>query len=246
MEKSVSQFSGVLEKLCFTDLRLARLVLNYKGIPYTTEWIDLADIAPRLESYGVKPNPPETAGAAVGVRYTLPAMKLSDKTFIMDSVKIVTYLESQYPEPTLRLDEGLYEDAQALVFKTAVPLFSEYMPCIRDNLITKHSLPYWKKSREGLFGMPIDEFQKKKGGEKAWEAAEPGLLELTTFLSESKRDDGPYILGSQITYADLVLVAFLESSRRTSEEIFKRVIGFHENIESLYEACSKWLERSSY
>jgi hypothetical protein len=65
-------------------------------------------------------------------------------------------------------------------------------------------------------------------------------------LIEHKRDDGPYILGSQITYGDVVLVAFLESSRRTSKEIFKRVIGFHENIELLYKACSKWLERSSY
>jgi hypothetical protein len=147
-------------------------MLNYKEIPYTTEWIDLADIAPRLDSYGVKPNPPQTAGAAVGVRYTLPAIKLSDNTFIMDSFKIATIFESEYPKPTLRLDEGLYEEAQSLVFKTAVPLFPEYMPCIRDNLITEHSLPYWKKSREGLFGMSIDEFQKTKGGEKAWEAAE--------------------------------------------------------------------------
>lgn len=221
-------------------------MLNYKGIPYTTEWIDLTDIAPRLESYGVKPNPPETVGAAVGVRYTLPAITLSDGTFIMDSFKIATFLESQYPERPLRLDEGLHEEAQGLVFKSALPLFPEYMPCIRDNLITEHSLPYWKQSREGLFGMSIDEFQKTKGGEKAWKAAEPGLQALSKFLSEHKRDDGPYILGSQISYGDLILVAFLESSRRTSGEIFKRIMDFHENIASLYKACSKWLERSSY
>ena len=181
MEESVFQFSNVFENVCFTDSWLARLLLNYKEIPYKTEWIDLADIAPRLESYGVKPNPPETAGAAVGVQYTLPAIQLSDKTFIMNSFKIATYLESQYPERPLRLEEGFFEEAQGLVFKSAVPLFPEYMPCIRDNLVTEHSLPYWKKSREGLFGMSIDEYQKIKGGEKAWEAAEvcrPGCTQL--------------------------------------------------------------------
>ncbi len=73
-----------------------------------------------------------------------------------------------------------------------------------------------------------------------------GLEALSKFLTEHKRDDGPYILGSQVTYADLILVAFLESSKRTSEEIFRGIVDSHMSIDSLYKACSKWLERSSY
>ena len=221
------------------------MVLNYKQIPYTTEWIDLADIPSRLGSYGVLPKPPESSGAAKGAQYTLPTVKIDD-TFIMDSVNIITHLEARYPEPSLHLDTGLHQQAQAIVFQAALPLFPNLMPCVRDHLITEHSLPYWTKSRESLFGMSIDEFATTKGGSKAWEAAEPGLQAVSRFLGKHKRDSGPYILGSQVSYGDLILVAFLESMRRTSEEMFKRVIEFHESIGLLYAGCSNWLERSSH
>lgn len=220
--------------------------MNYKKIPYTTEWMDLADIKPKLESYGVEPKAAETAGAAVGVQYTLPVIQLPDKTFISDSANIVVALESRYPESTLHLGKVSYEEAQGLVFKCALPLFPEYMPCIRNTLITEHSKPYWTRSRETLFGMTIDDFQRTKGGESAWQAAEPGFQALMKFLTEHKLDNGPFILGSQPSYADFILVAFLESSRRTSKEIFNRIVDFDPSIKELYNASRKWLERSSH
>ena len=192
----------------------------------------------------MKPKAPEAAGASIGAQYTLPTVQLPDKTFVMDSVDIASHLESKYPEPSLRL--GANDKAQAIVFQAALPLFPEFMPRIRDHLITEHSLPYWIRSRETLFGMSIDEFTRTKGGEKAWEAAGPGLQAFSKLLSDHKLDSGPFILGSQVCYEDFVLVAFLESSRRTSEEMFTRITGFHASIGSLYAACSKWLERSSY
>ena len=120
------------------------------------------------------------------------------------------------------------------------------MPRIRDNLITDHSKAFWVRTREDLFGMTVDEFQKTKGGEQAWRAAQPGLQALSEFLTKHKRDAGPFTLGSQVSYADLVLVAFLESTKRTSLAMFERIISSHSSIRELYEASGKWLERSSY
>jgi glutathione S-transferase len=120
------------------------------------------------------------------------------------------------------------------------------MPRIRDNLITDHSKAFWVRTREKLFGMTVDEFQKTKGGEQAWQAAQPGLQALSEFLTKHKRDSGPFILGSQVSYADLVLVAFIESTKRTSQAMLDRIVGFDKSIKELYEASSKWLERSSY
>ena len=120
------------------------------------------------------------------------------------------------------------------------------MPRIRDNLITDHSKAFWVQTRENLFGMTVDEFQAAKGGEQAWQAAQAGLQALSEFLTKYKKDAGPFILGSQVSYADLVLVAFLESTRRTSSEMLERIIRSHDSIKKLYEASSKWLERSSY
>lgn len=225
-----------------SDHTLARLLLNYKEIPYTTEWIDLADIKPTLESYGVKPNPPQTREASVGIQYSLPTIRLPDKHFVMDSLNIALDLESLYPEPSLHLDQSPYEDAQSMVFQCALPLFPEFMPRIRDNLITDHSKSFWIRSRENLFGMAIDEFERTKGGEQAWRAAEPGLKALSEFLNQHKKDEGPFTWGSQLSYADLVLVAFLESTRRTSQDMFDRIMSFHSSIQELYKACGQWLE----
>jgi hypothetical protein len=34
----------------YTDTTLARLLLNYKGIPYKTEWIEYPDVEPKFKS----------------------------------------------------------------------------------------------------------------------------------------------------------------------------------------------------
>ena len=120
------------------------------------------------------------------------------------------------------------------------------MPRIFDHLITDHSRDFWIRTRENIFGMTVDEFQKTKGGEQAWEAARPGLQALSEFLTKHKRDSGPFILGSQVSYADLVLVAFLESTKRTSQAMLDRIVDFDKSIKDLYDASSRWLKRSSY
>ena len=224
---------------------LARLILNYKKIPYQTEWIDLPDIKPTLQAYGVQPKSAESAGASVGAQYTLPTIQLPDRTFVMDSTAIATSLEAAHPEPALHLETGLHDRAQEIVRHVAGPLFPDLMPRIRDDVITEHALPYWLETRESLFGMSIDEFALRNGGEQAWKAAEPGFGELVELLTEHKRDDGPFILGREVCYGDFVIVAAIESLRMSAQEIFERFVGYDQKIEGLYSACRPWLEVSS-
>lgn len=42
--------------LTFPFVIVARIVLNYKAIPYTTSWTEYPDIAPTLSPLGVQPN----------------------------------------------------------------------------------------------------------------------------------------------------------------------------------------------
>ncbi|KAI0347640.1 hypothetical protein BDW22DRAFT_6305 [Trametopsis cervina] len=72
-----------------------RAVLNYKGIPYRTEWIEFPDIEPLAKSLGVSATSKKPNGEPL---YTLP-MILDPSTgkVVVDSLPITLYLDEQYP-----------------------------------------------------------------------------------------------------------------------------------------------------
>lgn len=91
--------------------------------------------------------------------------------------------------------------------------------------------------------MSLDQMEKERGGEAAWEAAGPGLDALDALLAEHKVDDGPFVLGSQVSYADFVVVAILEGFRCIGDDLFERVVEGRDGLRGVWEACGKWLER---
>ena len=176
----------------------------------------------------------------MGAKYTLPAIKLPDGTFQMGSGIIASRLSTMFPDPPLSLD--LEDEAHQAYQKALLPLFPNLMPKIRENWITEYALPYWTRTREALFGMTVDQFHELKGGEKAWEIAKPGLDGLKRFLTENKKDPGPFVFGSQVSYADFVICGVLESARMTDEAFFQRLTGYDEAFANLYWACKPWLK----
>ena len=67
---------------------LVRYCLGYKGLPFTTVWIELPDIAELLQSKGITKPP-----------YTLPTIEDPNTgAFVVDSLAIATYLDETYPE----------------------------------------------------------------------------------------------------------------------------------------------------
>jgi glutathione S-transferase len=217
--------------------------MNYKKIPYNVQWIDIPDIVPTLRSLGVAPNAPQTFGGSKGATFTLPTVKLPDGSFVMDSMRIARQLDATYLEPSLHLETGLHEKAQTAVDSVVLPLLPQIMPWVRYEIITERATPYWLKTREAVFGMSIDEFARMKGGNKAWEAAIPGLEGLGLVLIKNKYDSGPFLLGSVVSYGDFVVVATLEYLYQTCRAVFDRVVTFDDSIGKLYRACSQWLDR---
>lgn len=93
--------------------------------------------------------------------------------------------------------------------------------------------------------MDLDELEATKGGDGAWELAKPGLDELEELTREHKVDEGPFVLGSKVSYADFVVVAVLEGFRRIGGDLFERILQGREGLRGVWEACSKagWLEK---
>ncbi|TKA73768.1 hypothetical protein B0A55_07122 [Friedmanniomyces simplex] len=215
-----------------------RLVLNYKRLPYTTTWLTHPEIEPTLTSLGI---PPNTSGP--GSAYTLPAIRLPNGEYLMDSTTIVQRLEELYPEPTLHLDTGVHDRALAVVGKTGFALLPVFMPRVARSMIVETSVPWFCEARRKKFGMSLEELESTRGGERAWEAADPGLKELNGLMKEEKRNEGPFVLGSEVSYADFVLVALLEGMRRIGEDLFERIVGGDEGLLAIYEECRRWTEK---
>ncbi|KAK3720543.1 hypothetical protein LTR37_003592 [Vermiconidia calcicola] len=233
---------SLFDEMRLTTRATARLALNYKGIPYRTEWLKHQEIAPKLKELGIPPNEPAPSGPPQSP-YTVPAIQLPGGPGIMDSAAIAAKLESIHPEPSLHLDNGLVEKVGPLIGKVAFPLLPVFMPRIARDIILEEYAEWFAEARAQKLGMPLDELERTRGGDQAWEAARPGLIELTQFLAEQKRDDGPFILGSQVCYADFLIVSMMEALRRIGQDLFERFIqvsGDH-SLRKLHEACQRWM-----
>lgn len=163
----------------------ARLILNFKGIPYKTEWLEYPDIAPTLKSFGIPPSePPCTA-------YTSPTIRISDK-YVMDSRKIADVLEKEYPSPSLHLDSPILKKVEELAPQCITALVPVYIPRAPRYVLNPPSAEYFDRTRAARFGMPLSQLENEKGGESAWKIAEPKWKELGTLL---KAEGGPFFMG---------------------------------------------------
>lgn len=218
-----------------------RLALNYKKIPYTSEFIEHPDIEAKLSSLGITPNPPTPAGQPGPKQspYTLPAMRLPDGKYIQDSANIIVELEKQCPEPSLHLENGLHAQAGKLLGGIAFPLLKILYPTIARNIVMDKYVDWWVEKKETMLGMTMQEFEAS-GGENAWKAAEPGFAALKEFLASNKKDEGPFLLGSQVCYGDFIIVSMLESMRQIGDGVFERVVSYDDQLRELHNACKEW------
>ncbi|KAK5128938.1 hypothetical protein LTR85_000271 [Meristemomyces frigidus] len=217
-----------------------RLALNFKGVEYTTEWVEYPDLAPKFKACGIPCNDP---GAFAD--YSSPTVRFPDGTYVMDSAKIATKLEEVYPEPSLHLDSSPSDEAGELVNNLVMALLPGVMPGIVTDILQEPSASWFAEDRERRFGMKLDELAQKAGGEVGWQNAEPVLKKVKVMLQEGKKDDGPFVLGSTPSYSDLIIVAFFECLHRISMDDYERLMRFDLSFKALHEACKPWLEKDN-
>ncbi|KAL2255973.1 hypothetical protein VTK26DRAFT_2405 [Humicola hyalothermophila] len=217
-----------------------RMLLNYKGLNYRTEWIEYPDIRPRLEGH-VEPN-------STNLPYTIPTIILPSGEYVMNSRTIADRIEALYPSPPVHLDSPQLAKLEELMRQLMPILMAAFCGPAMRNVVTEASLPYWKRTRAAAFGMPVEEFEAKFGGEPCWQKAEPPLAELTALLTE-KKAEGPFFMGKEVSYADFVWVGFLIFCQKVGEGTYEKLLersGDAEAHAKLMEAAKPWCERDDY
>lgn len=171
---------------------------------------------------------------------------MPDGSYIMDSMKIAPALEKLQPEPSLHLDNGYVPRAQQALGKTMTGLQPIAIPRVPERLLNEASQSYFLETRAKRYGISLPEMAKSdRAGENAWKTAQPGLEELKSLLYEN--EDGPYLMGKQVGYADFIIAGFWVFAKRLGEEdIFGRLLKYDEAFAKHYQACEKWLERDDH
>ncbi|KAI1747210.1 putative glutathione S-transferase [Xylaria castorea] len=230
--------SGSKNKAWNLNAWKTRFLLNYKELDYKTEWLEYPDIRPRLQEHFLE-----------DIKlYTIPTAIMPDGTYIMDSWNIAKSIEKDYPSPGLHLDSPLREKVEGHLLSGRAALKPIYIPNVMKRLLKECNHAYWHETRSKLLGMPIDQFEKEHGGEgKPYQAAAPHFQAVTALLKEDH--EGPFFMGSTISYTDFIWAGFLIFCRRIGDDMFQSVLETTGDAAvhlKLLRALEPWSERDDH
>ena len=187
---------------------------------------------------GVAPNPQPNWSD-----YSIPTVRLPDGEVVMDSAKIAPRLESLKPTPSLHLDLDYHKEVSAALGAAFAGFFPIFGAQLVGNVVAEEDVDWFNKDRAARFGMTLQELEKQKGGEPAWESVRSGLESLSEVLRKHKRDQGPFLLGSEPSYGDIIVVAALHMIKTISEEGYERAVSYGKELREVYEAATPWLQK---
>ncbi|KAJ4987959.1 hypothetical protein SVAN01_06534 [Stagonosporopsis vannaccii] len=218
-----------------------RLILNYKGIDYRTEWVEFPDVEPKMKSLGLPPNPKDAPGYFTD--YSIPAIKYEDGSYQMDSWPIAHELEKRYPSPALNLDDPVNVKIRDQISRILGPVFLQLLPTI-PSFLPERSQEYFHRTREAAFGKSLPEVHKEAlaSADEGWKKTEEPLKEVADLL---RKHDGPFFLGETVSYADFIFVSALYFVRRIDEQAFQKIVSFDPTLSKIYEAASQWFAKDN-
>ena len=184
--------------------------------------------------------PPHKSGSEVA-DYTIPAVRLPDGTHVMESKAIALALENLYPERFTHLNSPVLKEVEEAWVAALRPLIPVFCPRMPRECLFGPSIEYYTKARKITFGMSLEQLEAEHGGEPAWERAAPGLQQFVELLRSDP--SGPFCLGSTPSYADFLIVGFLEWAKCVRGGCFERVIGLDKAFQEVYDACEPWLKK---
>ena len=188
---------------------------------------------------GIAPHKPGTEM----VEYTIPTVRLPDGTYRMESTKIARALEELYPSPSAHLDSDVLKEVMETMHPNVIrPLAPALVPRMPRECLSGTSIAYHREARKKTFGMTLEELEATRGGEGAWEKAQPGLEKIAEILNRDP--SGPFCMGSTPSYADFIIVGFLEWCRCLQGDVLQRVYNIDPAFEKVYTGCQPFLERN--
>lgn len=187
-----------------------RFVLNFKQLPYTTEWLSFPDIAKQLSAAGVPPTRTEKP------LYTVPA--IIDNTdgkhpvFLSDSSLIVSYLEKTYPRPSIFPggSEGVQMSYVSAINEYVYMAMYYMVIPTTTRILEGRDLEYYVASRKDFVGIALEDMFPVERRDAMWANLRRGLDELSALVDRQGASSKRRWVFSPVdspSYADFLLGA---------------------------------------
>jgi len=186
-----------------------RYTLNFKGIPYKTEWVEYPDIEPLCKKLGISPTSKKADGSD---HYTLPAIHdPSTGTYISDSILIAEYLEKTYPDtPQVFLHHTIaLQAAFTAAFGNNLSSLRSFIIPATYTKLNPRSQEYFRRTREKSFGKAMENIAPK--GEAAiaeWAQFRDGLGKVDAWYAKNG-GKGPFLLGETPSWGDIAVASYI-------------------------------------
>ncbi|KAG0708476.1 hypothetical protein DFH29DRAFT_482797 [Suillus ampliporus] len=173
-----------------------RFCLSYKGLPYTTVWVEFEDIPKTMKGIG--------ASTMEGGGYTLPVIKDPNTGLVVaDSLAIAEYLDKTYPEKPV-IPQGtntliaLFEPAYCSI---AHGKSYNFMLAKTFEILNDSSREYFVRTKLAFLGEMHWEALEETS-QQQWEDLKKGLDEIDKWYQKS---EGKWVMGNTFSFVDMVV-----------------------------------------
>jgi glutathione S-transferase len=205
VEGSVSHFDDINldSQLKRVKLPPSRFSLNYKNLPFQTEWVEYPEIEALCKKIGALPTGKRANGSPL---YTLPVIHdPSTNTTLSESILIAEYLDKTYPDtpPLLPAGTRALQHAFADAYPSSrIPLMPFALPAAHG-ILNPVSQKYFRADREKTFGKTLETMTPSGAArEGPWGEVKIGFNKADGWL---QRSNGPWFLGETLSFADFVV-----------------------------------------
>jgi glutathione S-transferase len=203
---------------CFFNSRdntCDRIVLNYKGIPHKTEWVEFPDIASVAKHIGA----PHTALRRSGEPlYTVPILRDPTTNWsIAGTLQIALSLERMYPDAPKLFPPDTEEVITEFDNKFTRMVGAALAPLLLSRIwaqLCEGSKDYFRTTRERMFGGPLEGFSAPGAATAARWAAVCKALEPFARDANARGASDTFLISERETYADIIAACWLGWARR--------------------------------
>jgi len=206
-----------------------RYCLNFKNIPYTTEWVELGDIEAHCKNLGILPTANRRDGSPV---YTLPAIyDPSTNIYLADSLPIARYLEKQYPDtPSIfPHNSGALHFAFTKALLDEIDAVTPFVVPASYAILSSATQAYFRRTRELSYGKKLEDIAPQ-GGDKVvqWATFKNGLGNVDEWFAMN--GGGPFVMGHTLSWSDIILaseLAWFRASWGEDSAQWKDILSWH-------------------
>lgn len=166
---------------------------------------------------------------------------LPTDTYIMDSPAIAEFIETTFPSPPVIMSSELGTEVEARARATGSKVMVSAVLPREVDILAPRAAQWFRSTREASLGRTLEEQLATE--DEAWAAADAQLREVSDLLERNK-DKGPYILGKDISYADMFIAGANQSTRMVHEGSFERFMAYP-GFERIYRALEPLMEKNT-